>query len=178
MAKYIIVGKAASGKDHAQSILIKKGFKPLLQYTSRPMRPNETGKEYHFTSVEKIEKMIDQGKFASIKNFNSWYYGFTIDEFLKCDVAILSPGNIVDLQNSNPDLLNFATIIYLDIPEKIRKERLKTRYDGGKQDDSVNRRMRADKEDFKYFDLFDMRFVSNEEANKFINNIQFVKNNK
>lgn len=175
MAKYIIVGKAASGKDYAQNILIKKGFKPLLQYTSRPMRPNEKGKEYHFTSVEKIEKMINQGKFLSIKNFNSWYYGFTIDEFNKCDVAILSPGNIADLQNLNPNLLKFTTIIYLDIPERIRKERLKTRYDGGKQDDSVNRRLKADKEDFRYFDLFDIRFTSNEEANDFIDKIQFTK---
>lgn len=175
MAKYIIVGKAASGKDYAQNILVKKGFKALLQYTSRPIRPNETGKEYHFTSVEKIEKMIKQGKFLSIKNFNNWYYGFTLDEFNKCDVAILSPSNIFDLQNGNPDLLKFTTIIYLDIPEKTRKERLKVRYNGGNEDDSVSRRLKADKFDFKYFDLFDVRFTNNDDANDFINNLTLVK---
>lgn len=171
MVKYIIVGKAASGKDYAQSILVKKGFKPLLQYTTRPVRPNETGKEYHFTSEEKMEKMIKQEKFVSVKEFNSWYYGFTLDDYSKSGVAVLSPGNIIDLENKRPDLLRFSTIIYLDIPEKIRKERLKVRYDGGKKDDSANRRLKADKEDFKYFDCFDIRFTSNEEANDFINKI-------
>lgn len=172
MVKYIIVGKAASGKDFAQSMLIKKGFKPLLQYTTRPVRPNETGKEYHFTSKEKMEKMIAQDKFVSVKVFNSWYYGFTIDDYLKSDVAVLSPGNIIDLMNNRPELLKFSTIIYLDIPEKVRKERLKVRYEGGNQDDSVNRRLKADRMDFKYFGYFDIRFTSNEEANEFINKLQ------
>lgn len=171
MAKYIIVGKAASGKDYAQNILIDKGYKPLLQYTTRPIRPNESGKEYHFTSIDKMEKMISQNKIASYRVFNSWYYGFTIDEFKKCDVAILSPGNIADLRNFYPELLKFSTIIYLDIPEKTRKERLQHRYDNGKKDDSVHRRLKADKEDFKLFEYYDIRFTKNEEANDFINKL-------
>ena len=172
MAKYIIVGKAASGKDYAKNILVKKGFKPLVQYTSRPIRPNEKGDEYHFTTFEKMEKMINERKFASVKNFNSWYYGFTINDFTNCDVAVLSPGNIFDLKHLYPNLIKFSTIIYLDIPEKIRKERLKKRYKGGNQDDSTSRRMNADKIDFENFDYFDIRFTSNEEANDFINKLK------
>ena len=171
MVKYIIVGKAASGKDFAQNILVKKGFKPMLQYTSRPVRVNETGKEYHFKTKKEIEKMIEQKKFLSLKTFNNWYYGFTEDEYMKSDVAILSPGNLNDIQNYRPELLMFSTIIYLDIPEKIRKERLRKRYDGGKRDDTVNRRICADKEDFKYFNIYDVVFKTNEEANDFINKI-------
>lgn len=171
MCKYIIVGKAASGKDTTQGILTKKGFKPLRLYTTRPVRPNETGKEYHFVSKEKMETMISQNKFISVKVFNDWYYGFTLEDFKTCDVAILTPSNIVELRNSQPELMKFTTIIYLDIPEKIRKERLKKRYDGGKEDDSVSRRLRADKADFKLFNYFDVRFISNEDADAFVNNL-------
>lgn len=171
MCKYIIVGKAASGKDTTQGIMVKKGFKPLRLYTTRPVRPNETGKEYHFVSKEKMEKMINDNKFLQVKSFNDWYYGFTLEDFKKCDVAILTPGNIIELRNTQPELMKFTTIIYLDIPEKIRKERLKRRYEGGNQDDSVNRRLRADKSDFKLFNYFDVRFTTNEDADTFVNNL-------
>ena len=115
--------------------------------------------------------MINDNKFLQVKSFNDWYYGFTLEDFKKCDVAILTPSNIIELRNTQPELMKFTTIIYLDIPEKIRKERLKKRYDGGKEDDSVSRRLRADKSDFKLFNYFDVRFTTNEDADTFVNNL-------
>lgn len=171
MCKYIIVGKAASGKDWLQNVFIEHGFKPLLQYTTRPKRPNETGKEYHFVSKKKIENMRSNLKFASLKQFNNWYYGFTIDELEKCDVAIMTPGNLNDIKCWYPNTIKFATIIYLDIPIEIRKKRLKNRYLGGNEDDSISRRVNADEKDFENFTFFDVKFTNNDDALKFINKI-------
>lgn len=171
MCRYIIVGKAASGKDWCQKMFVENGYKPLKQYTTRPKRPNETGDEYHFVSKKRIENLKEKQQFASLKIFKDWYYGFTIDEFKNCDVAILSVGNICDLRNWYPEVLITCTIIYLDIPISVRKERLKTRYNGGNQDDSVERRLTADERDFKNFKYFDLKFSSNNEATEFINKI-------
>lgn len=171
MCKYVIVGKAASGKDWCQKLFVSGGYKPLKQYTTRPKRPNETGKEYHFVSKKTIEKMKDDHKFCSLKEFKGWYYGFTLDDFKKCDVGILSVGNISDLINWYPDVLKFTTIIFLDIPLDIRKKRLKSRYSGGNEDDSLIRRIEADENDFKNFNNFDIKFTSNDDATKFINKI-------
>ena len=171
MVKYIFVGKAASGKDWCQNLMIDKGFKPLKQFTTRPKRPNETGDEYHFVSKKMIEKMRDENKFVSLKKFKGWWYGLTLDELEKSDVGILSVGNINDLNNWYPDLLKFTTIIYLDIPMEIRRKRLKTRYSGGNQDDSVERRIEADEKDFENFNCFDIRFVHGDDVIRFINKI-------
>ena len=84
MCKYVIVGKAASGKDWCQRLFIEQGYKPLRQYTTRPKRPNETGGEYRFVDEKKINRMKRNMKFASLKNFKGWYYGFTLEEFEKC----------------------------------------------------------------------------------------------
>lgn len=171
MCKYVIVGKAASGKDWCQELFVSNGYKPLRQYTTRPKRPHETGKEYHFVSMSKIEKMNKEKKFTSLKIFKGWYYGFTLEDFKKCDVAILSVGNILDLVNWHPDVLKFTTIIFLDIPIELRKKRLRTRYKGGNEDDDLMRRIKADEEDFKNFTYFDIKFTNNDDATKFINKI-------
>lgn len=176
MCKYIIVGKAASGKDWLQNIFIERGYKPLIQYTTRPKRPYETGNEYHFCSKKKIENMNKKMKFASLKIFNDWFYGFTIDDLKKCDVAIMSPLNINDLKNWYPDILKLITIIYLDIPINVRKNRLETRYNGGNEDDSIARRVNADEKDFENFNYFDIRFTNNDEATAFINKITSENN--
>lgn len=171
MCKYIIVGKAASGKDYLQNIFIEHGYKPLKQYTSRPKRPYETGDEYHFTSKKKIEKMKHDLKFASCNMYNNWYYGFTVNDFRTCDVAIVTPFDLNNLKTWYPDLLKFVTIIYLDIPVDIRKNRLKTRYEGGNEDDTIERRVNADEKDFENFTCFDIRFTNNDEATTYINKI-------
>lgn len=171
MCKYIFVGKAASGKDWCQRLMVENGYKPLKQYTTRPKRPNETGNEYNFVSKKTIEKMRHDLKFASLKNFKGWWYGFTLDDFKNCDVAILSVGNINDLNMWYPDVLRFSTIIYLDIPVEVRRQRLSTRYTGGNEDDSLERRIKADEKDFENFTCFDIRFTHNDDAVKYINKI-------
>ena len=152
--KIIIIGKAASGKDFLQKQLVINGWIPLRQYTTRPIRPSEDGSEYHFVSDEEFDSISNN--LMSVQSFNGWKYGFNLGEALKSDVMIFSPGNIFDIifsSNFNcKNLLDSSIIVYLDIDEETRRERLSKRYVGGKEDDSLERRLQADKKDFKYIE--------------------------
>lgn len=170
--KYLIVGPAASGKDWLQQRFIEKGYKPLVQYTTRPKRPTETGSEYHFISQKLMGKMIREMKFLSVKCFKDWWYGFSKNDFDECDVAIVSIGNINELRYNYPNLLDMCEIIYLDIPKEVRITRLSSRYNGGTVDDTIERRVSADEQDFEDFNFFTICLKSEEEVCGLINKIQ------
>jgi guanylate kinase len=72
---------------------------------------------------------------------------------------IFSPANFFSINFSSDircrDLYQNSIIVYLDIDEDTRRERLSKRYIGGKEDDSLERRLQADKKDFEYFDSID-----------------------
>lgn len=60
MAKlFVIMGKSSTGKDTVYKELLKSGsLKPIVMYTTRPMREGETdGKEY-FLPLIKMWKLI------------------------------------------------------------------------------------------------------------------------
>ena len=170
--KYLIVGPAASGKDWLQQRFIEKGYRPLVQYTTRPKRPTETGSEYHFISQKLMGKMIREMKFLSVKCFKDWWYGFVKKDFDECDVAIVSIGNINELRYNYPNLLNMCEIIYLDIPKEVRIARLSDRYNGGTVDDTIERRVSADEQDFEDFNFFTICLTSEKEVCDFINTVQ------
>ena len=155
--RIIIIGKAASGKDFFQKQLTMSGWIPLRQYTTRPVRPNENGDEYHFVTKEEFDS-ISHG-LRSVQNFVGWKYGYDINEALASDVMIFSPANFFDLMISSDikskDLLQSSTIIYLDIDEETRRERLSVRYVGRAEDDPLERRLRADEKDFEFLDNVD-----------------------
>jgi guanylate kinase len=158
--KIIIIGKAASGKDYLQKRLVSNGWIPLRQYTTRPKRPNETGDEYHFVSEEEFDSI--RHKLVSVQSFNGWMYGYDIDEALASDVMIFSPANYFEMQLSSSlksrNLSLCSTLVYLDIDEDTRRERLSKRYVGGNEDDSLERRLRADVKDFEFFDGLDWNY--------------------
>lgn len=170
--KYLIVGPAASGKDWLQQRFIEKGYRPLVQYTTRPKRPTETGSEYHFISQKLMGKMIREMKFLSVKCFKDWWYGFVKKDFDECDVAIVSIGNINELRYNYPNLLDMCEIIYLDIPKEVRITRLSDRYNGGTVDDTIERRVSADEQDFEDFNFFTICLTSEKEVCDFINTVQ------
>ena len=93
-SKYLIVGPAGSGKDWLQQRFIEKGYTPLVQYTTRPMRPTENGTEYHFISQKLMGKMIREMKFLSVKNFKTWWYGFVKEDFEKSKLVSLNAGQL------------------------------------------------------------------------------------
>ena len=180
--KLILIGKAASGKDFLQKQLVSNGWIPLRQYTTRPKRPTEVGDEYHFVSEEEFDSISH--KLCSVQNFNGWKYGYDIDEALASDVMIFSPANYLSLIYESisdskwkcASLLDHSILVYIDIDEETRRKRLSCRYIGGNEDDSIERRIQADDEDFKPFDIIDwsnkpldrVRLCSKDEVDDFL----------
>ena len=170
MSKYIIVGPGASGKDFLLKKMVELGFKPMKQYTTRDKRENETGDEYHFVSESEFKDMDDRGQFISVNFYRIGWYGVSYDELVNSDVAILSPANVNDVFTMFPELRDKFTIIYLDIPEDVRRERLAKRYTNKVGDDNEIR-LKNDARDFKDFIIWDLRLDSENGVNEYINNL-------
>jgi guanylate kinase len=152
MNKIILVGKAASGKDHMRKIMESRGFIYGVSYTTRPKREGEVhGKDYFFLSEEEFQKKIDAGEWYEWVTFNGWYYGTTKEQFHKtCNLFIMTPAGVSHITEEDRKL---CTIMYIDIPESIRRERLLDRNMPG---DTLDRRIEADEEDFMSFYDYDI----------------------
>ena len=152
MNKVILVGKGAAGKDHMRKILSGRGFKYGISYTTRPPRKGEIdGKDYFFLTDEMFKAKIDQGYWYECIKFNGWYYGTSKTQFsTTCNPFIMTPQGISHI---DPVDRKECTIIYLNVSEKIRRNRLAARKMPG---DSIDRRMAADALDFENFTDFDI----------------------
>lgn len=83
---FYVIGKSSSGKDTIfQSLLENKelGLRPLVLYTTRPMRAGELpGVQYHFTDEAGLQKLTDEGRVIELRAYETvhgvWKY-FTAD---------------------------------------------------------------------------------------------------
>jgi guanylate kinase len=153
MNNIILVGKAASGKDHLRKIMESRGFNYGISYTTRPPRQGEINdKDYHFISEEEFKDKIKENFWYEWVSFNGWLYGTSNEQFYKtCNLFIMTPIGISHIKHEDR---KFCTIIYIDIPTDIRKERLMNRSMPG---DSLERRLNADENDFKNFTDYDLK---------------------
>lgn len=147
----VLLGKTSSGKDTVCNQLIQKGYKKLVTYTTRPMRPDEVqDKTYHFISKEEFETLISKGFFAEHTSYDAkegtWLYGSAYDDYENESdlIVILNPSGYEQiLKNLNKeDITSFY--IYSNI--KTIKNRLKKR---GDKKEEAERRIEADLIDFK-----------------------------
>ena len=84
---FYLIGKSASGKDTVYERLLGEkqlGLKPLVLYTTRPMRAGEReGREYHFTDQNGYEDLKSRGKVVEQRTYRTvygpWTY-FTVDD--------------------------------------------------------------------------------------------------
>ena len=149
--RIILVGKGASGKDHARQFLSDcMGFKYGVSYTTRPPRENETdGQDYNFLSKEQFQEMVDNDKWFEYVPFNGWYYGTTKDQFYgDCSLFIMTPTGLSHLSEEDR---SESFVIYFDISEGIRRTRMLQRKGNA---DSVERRLEADEVDFANFNNY------------------------
>jgi guanylate kinase len=155
--RIILVGKAASGKDHLRKKFESRGFKYAVSYTTRPPREGEVdGKDYFFLTEELASKMVESGMFYEYVHFNGWLYGTTVEQFYMDDLFIMTPAGISHIK---PEDRLTSFIIYTDIDIETREIRLKMRYMPG---DSLERRIQADEVDFTGFNDYDLR-ITNED---------------
>lgn len=154
--RVVLVGRAASGKDHMRKTLEDKGFKYAVSYTTRPPRTGETdGKDYFFLSTEEFERMIQNDEFYEHVSFNSWHYGTTKEQFYNDDVFIMTPHGISHVK---PEDRKDTFIMFLDMKLGVRQRRLAQRSDA----DTVERRLEADDRDFADFKDFDIKITNHD----------------
>lgn len=150
--KLVLVGKAASGKDHLKQKLRSKGWTPGVSHTTRPPRKGEVdGVDYHFISDSEFEKMVKNDEFVEYMDFNGCSYGQTKEDFEAADVMIMSKDGLDILPKEYRDRV---VVIYLDIDRMTRVERLNHRND---PNDTIIRRLKADDEQFAHFRDYDIR---------------------
>jgi len=152
--RIIIVGKGGSGKDHLRKSLSEIGYKYCVSHTSRPPRQGEeNGVDYFFVDLNEVSdpKFLEKNFYEYVM-FNGWFYGTSIPEFKKSDLLIMTPSGVEKLK---PEDRKESHIIYLDISENIRRERLLSRNDA----DNAERRIKTDHEDFLNFTDYDDRIT-------------------
>lgn len=84
---YCIMGKSSSGKDSIYHEIMEKGalgLKPIIPYTTRPIRDGEQdGREYHFCTEDTVQRLQDAGRIMELRAYNTvygvWKY-FTVDD--------------------------------------------------------------------------------------------------
>lgn len=155
--KTIIVGKTASGKDHLKNRLKGRGLEVSINCTTRPMRDYERdGVDYHFLTEDEFKEGITQDLFIEYQVFNGWYYGTPVEEFKDSDVMIM---NVDSIKQLDENIRKQCMVIFLDIDSTTRQLRLAKRKDSN---DSIERRMKSDEEQFEQFTNYDIRITNPE----------------
>ena len=154
MKRLIIVGKGGSGKDYMRKILEDRGFRYCVSHTTRPPRDGEVnGDDYYFISDEDARKnYIGGGLFYEHVSFNNWIYGTSKKEFEVSNLFIMTPTGLGSMGKKDREE---SIVVYLDIDDGIRRDRLSLRNDA----DILERRLKADELDFSGFKDFDVRIT-------------------
>jgi guanylate kinase len=153
--KIVLVGKAASGKDHLRKRLMDKGLNYGVSHTTRDPRPGEVeGKDYWFVSEEEFMQIVERGDMIEYQMFNGWYYGIASWIFEEADIMIMN----AEAVNLLPEhIRSQCTVIYLDIPLEVRVSRLMER---GDIQDPMARRLKADENQFAGFENYDIKITN------------------
>lgn len=139
----ILIGAGGSGKDYFANFL-KQTYNKASDYTTRPKRSSETD-EYIWCSEIPYEDCYSVFKVKG----RDWEYGYSKTEILKSDFCILPPSVIKDALIFLNSKGITPIVVWFNIDETIRKERLLKRNDG-----DVERRLQTDKQDFKNIEKY------------------------
>lgn len=154
--RIILVGPAASGKDHARKDLINLGLTQSVSYTTRPIREGEQdGVDYHYIDDTEFNNMVSRSEFYEHQEFNGWSYGTTKKEMNNSQLFIMTPAGLADLAKIDRDK---SIVIFFNIDQTIRENRLIDRGDI----DNISRRIAADTEDFKSYVDWDIMIKDSE----------------
>ena len=155
-----IMGGTASGKDTLVRTMLEKYptiFDPLVYCTTRPMREGEiSGETYHFLSKNRLEMDREVNDVLEEREYHVvggdiWYYWTTFSS-VKPDHIYLTQAS-VDQVNQYIDKLDQNTLliqIFLDVPERVRMNRLIKR-DGGVLSDESRRRLKEENLEIQNF---------------------------
>ena len=126
----ILVGCSAAGKSTIERILVQKGYKNIVSYTSRPIRENEiNNKDYHFVTKEKFEQLKKSNFFGESTCYNGWFYGIAKDDIEGDGIAVVEPFGFRQLKKIAEEN-NFPMVsFFIEVPERVRLKRMIDRGD-------------------------------------------------
>ena len=123
----LIMGNNASGKTTLAKQLVKNGYKNIVSATTRKPRKGEVdGVDYHFLSEKEFfsSDLIEKNKFG-----DNWYGTMSSEVNLDGEdevlVSVVEPNGVRQILEYFKDTDNVNIyVVYLDIPEKERREAL------------------------------------------------------
>lgn len=120
-----IIAPSGAGKTFVETLLVDVfGLRRLISTTTRKQRADESDKAYNFTTVSDFLKGIAQGVFAEHIMVYGNHYGLTHSEITQGDgVVVVEIEGLKQLKKIYDSSQVYS--IFLDVPEDIRKERLK-----------------------------------------------------
>lgn len=132
MAIIVIIGASGSGKTTIGYKLEELGIPQMVSFTTRDMRVGEVhGKDYYFTSKEKIESMSDE-LIAEKSSYNGNYYGLFTSEVLDKIEDYDSSYFISNLDGAEQLVKMFPNDVitfWINVSIDTMKERMKNRGD-------------------------------------------------
>lgn len=152
----VLVGKTCSGKNTVRDILVERyDMEPVLTYTTRPKRDGEENYvDYIFVKPKHFQILKEEDWFAETTSYNvstgdTWHYGSVLTDYANDSnkVIILNPSGLKQIRKLNIPV--FA--IYLFVNDSEIKQRSEKR---GFSPDDIQRRLRADNEDFADIDEY------------------------
>lgn len=184
---FCLMGKSSSGKDTIfKEINDDKDLdlKPIISYTTRPKRINETnGVEYFFINTDELNKFEKKNKVIEKRVYHTihgdWFYGTINDGQIDLNKNNYLLITTLEAYKSLRDYFGDDKVypFYIDIEDGIRLERALERE--RKQDkpnyDELCRRFLADNKDFSAENLSRLginKFYINENLENCINDIK------
>ena len=71
-----LIGASGSGKSTVEAEIERLGYKRIISYTTREMRPGEENNvDYHFVSKEQFQSLIDNNVLLEHTEYNGNMYG-------------------------------------------------------------------------------------------------------
>ena len=134
----IFVGKSAAGKDTAARLLAKtlQNAELGLSTTSRPKRSGEAnGVDYHFITCEKFEEDYENGLFLDAEFYcpiiegiqKRHGYGISLENLDYKNKLIVFSADLARAKKIKQLFGKKVMLVYIDVPQRIRQERAKTR---------------------------------------------------
>lgn len=138
----MIVGETACGKDKIVDYISNKyNIKPVVSYTTRPIRSSEAdGREHWFITKEKMKQLLEtEHIFAYTKiedkkktEIDGYEYCTTLESITEDkNLYVIDPKGIKSI---DPQILTNVElcVIYIYVPYQIRKQRASVRSDFNK----------------------------------------------
>lgn len=183
---YCVMGKSSSGKDSIYHEIMEKGalgLKPIIPYTTRPIRDGEQdGREYHFCTEDTVQRLQDAGRIMELRAYYTvygvWKY-FTVDDE-RIDLSKNNYLYIVTLEGYTKIREYFGADrvvpIYIEVEDGERLMRAIAREQ--KQEvpkyEEMCRRFLADSVDFSEEKLVEAGIVRRFSNNDFVQTVQEV----